>query len=338
MLLFFEWSVSGTIRNAPGRQERPPGVRDRQRGIDGLAQDEFESVLMEEGEQGIETSACREMSFIVELEGFEGPLDLLLDLARRQKVDLHKISVLALVEQYLAFIEEARHLRLELAADYLVMAAWLAFLKSRLLLPQDNANEEPVAEEVARLLAARLTRLEALRAAADEIVSRPRLGRDSLLRGNPETIEKVTTPQWETSLHELLEIYASRRENRPFPRTKIKGPTVVTLKQRAVWSLVQARAELERLIGAVTDWSPLDAYLIHYCTSPEMRRTVRASSLSAMLEMAREGLVEIRQDAPFAPLWVKSSTKGQRNGPSEENREESDGGRVEAEKRRSHRA
>ncbi|ACB96280.1 segregation and condensation protein A [Beijerinckia indica] len=271
-----------------------------------MAQDEFEDVPAEGEGTAAGVSALMETSFIVELEGFEGPLDLLLDLARRQKVDLHKISVLALVEQYLAFIEEARSLRLELAADYLVMAAWLAYLKSRLLLPQANENEEPVAEEVARLLAARLVRLEALRAAASELVGRPRLGRDTVLRGNPEKIEKVMTPQWETSLQELLEIYASRRARRPFPRKHEKGPSVVTLKQRTVWSLTQARAELERLIGAVADWSPLDAYLLHYCTTPEMRRTVRASSLSAMLEMAREGLVALRQDEPFAPLWVKS--------------------------------
>jgi len=237
---------------------------------------------------------------MVDVDGFEGPLDLLLELARRQKVDLHKISVLALTEQYLSFIEAARSLRLELAADYLVMAAWLAYLKSRLLLPQVSKEEEPVAADLAEALQMRLRRLEAIRAAADHLLNRPRLGRDMFARGQPEMIEgKSPASQWQASLYDLLSAYASRRQKSLAQH--------YTLKQRIVWSLPEARAELEKLIGHAVEWSELDAYLIHYCTSPEMRRTVRASALSASLEMAREGLISIRQDEPLPRVAMGDS-------------------------------
>ncbi len=236
--------------------------------------------------------------FVVDVDGFEGPLDLLLDLARRQKVDLQKISVLALAEQYLEFIEAARSLRLELAADYLVMAAWLAYLKSRLLLPRAEKGEEPAAEELAGALQFRLRRLEAIRAAAEALVARPRLGRDIFSRGLPEDANPAGAPQWQASVYDLLAAYAQRRQKHALTR--------VTLKQRFVWSLAQARAEIERFAGCALDWTALDPFLEAFCTSPEMRRTIRASTLSASLEMAREGAIQIRQDAPFAPLWIRS--------------------------------
>lgn len=239
-----------------------------------------------------------EASFVVDVEGFEGPLDLLLDLARRQKVDLHKISVLELAEQYLEFVEAARSLRLELAADYLVMAAWLAYLKSRLLLPQAAKGEEPAAADLAEALQLRLRRLEAIRAAAEALVARPRLGRDIFMRGQPERIDPSAAPQWRANLYDLLSAYAQRRQQHSLAR--------VTLKQRVVWTLAQARGELEKLVGHALDWTALDSFLIAYCATPEIRRTIRASSLSAALEMAREGEIQIRQDEPFAPLWIKS--------------------------------
>ena len=237
-------------------------------------------------------------SFVVDVEGFEGPLDLLLDLARRQKVDLERISVLALAEQYLEFIEAARSLRLELAADYLVMAAWLAYLKSRLLLPKAEKDEEPQAEELAEALQLRLRRLEAIRAAAQALVARPRLGRDVFARGRPELVDPDGAPRWTASLFDLLSAYARQRQKQALTR--------VTLKQRFVWSLARAREELERLIGPRLDWTELDGFLIEFCVTPEQRRTVRASSLSASLEMAREGVILIRQDAPFAPVWIRT--------------------------------
>jgi segregation and condensation protein A len=239
-----------------------------------------------------------EASFVVDVEGFEGPLDLLLDLARRQKVDLHKISVLELAEQYLEFVEAARSLRLELAADYLVMAAWLAYLKSRLLLPQAAKGEEPAAADLAEALQLRLRRLEAIRDAAEALVARPRLGRDIFMRGQPERIDPSAAPQWRANLYDLLSAYAQRRQQHSLAR--------VTLKQRVVWTLAQARGELEKLVGHALDWTALDSFLIAYCATPEIRRTIRASSLSAALEMAREGEIQIRQDEPFAPLWIKS--------------------------------
>ncbi|WP_395664700.1 segregation and condensation protein A [Methylocella sp.] len=247
--------------------------------------------------------------FRVDVEGFEGPLDLLLDLARRQKVDLEKISVLALAEQYLEFIEAARSLRLELAADYLVMAAWLAYLKSRLLLPRAEKGEEPEAEDLAEALALRLRRLEAIRAAAEALVARPRLGRDVFARGRPEIVDPGGAPQWRASLFDLLAAYAQRRQKQALTR--------VTLKQRFVWSLAQAREELERLIGQAVDWTELDGFLIAFCVSPGMRRTVRASTLSASLEMAREGVILLRQDAPFAPLWIKTPERARAPAGSE---------------------
>jgi segregation and condensation protein A len=246
-----------------------------------------------------ETNEARDekTSFLVDVEGFEGPLDLLLDLARRQKVDLHKISILALAEQYLEFVEAARSLRLELAADYLVMAAWLAYLKSRLLLPQLAKDEEPAATDLAEALQLRLRRLEAIRAAAEALVSRPRLGRDTFTRGQPERIDVTDAPSWEASLYDLLAAYAHRRQSHALTR--------VTLKQRFVWSLAHARGELEKLAAHALDWTILDSFLIAFYTTPQMRRTVRASALSASLEMAREGVILMRQDAPFAPLWIK---------------------------------
>ena len=241
--------------------------------------------------------APAEDAFLVDVDGFEGPLDLLLELARRQKVDLNRISVLALAEQYLAFIEEARKVRLELAADYLVMAAWLAYLKSRLLLPEAPKADEPGAAELAAALADRLRRLEAIRDAAGQLVNRPRVGRDVALRGGGEGIETIADPRWQATLHDLLSAYARQRQ-----KTAL---STVTLHKRTVWSLEEARATLERLSGIASEWTVLDDFLLDYCVTPELARTVRASSFSASLEFVREGKLDIRQDRPFAPLWVR---------------------------------
>jgi segregation and condensation protein A len=248
----------------------------------------------------IDKADC-EPSFLVDVDGFEGPLDLLLELARRQKVDLARISVLALAEQYLAFIEAARRVRLELAADYLVMAAWLAYLKSRLLLPeQPRGGEEPVAADLAAALAARLRRLEAIRAAAEQLVNRPRLGRDIFARGAPEGLSIVRQSAWQANIYDLLTAYARQRQKQALAH--------VTVKHRVVWSLAEAREALERLVGKIGDWTALDSYLSDYLTTPELRRTVRASTFSASLEMVKEGRIDLRQDGPFAPLWVRTRT------------------------------
>jgi segregation and condensation protein A len=229
-------------------------------------------------------------------------LDLLLDLARRQKVDLHKISVLALADQYLSFIETARRFRLELAADYLVMAAWLAYLKSRLLLPVvEKDNEEPAADLAVRL-AFRLRRLEAMRQASKLLFDRPRHGRDFFTRGAPEPVVVSRHIQYSATMYDLLKSYADQRQVRALSR--------ITFVKRFVWSLPEARAALERLLGESTHWAALDDYLIQFVVEPQMRATVRASSFSATLEMVREGVIDVRQDAAFAPLQVRGRLVG----------------------------
>jgi segregation and condensation protein A len=241
--------------------------------------------------------ASDDPALIVDVEGFEGPLDLLLTLARDQKVDLAKISILALADQYLAFIEAARRMRLELAADYLVMAAWLAYLKSRLLLPEVAGPEGMSAADMAAALALRLRRLEAIRIAAGRLFERPQLGRDIFDRGEPEPIEEIRRPEWSATLYDLLTAYARERQKHALAR--------VRLERRTVWSLTEARDALQRLMGAALDWSRLDEYLIAYLTTPEMRATVLASSLAATLELVREGAIELHQHAAFAPIYVR---------------------------------
>ena len=235
---------------------------------------------------------------IVDVEGFGGPLDLLLALARTQKVDLAKISVLALAQQYLDFIAEARALRLEIAADYLVMAAWLAFLKSKLLLPAEPSQEgEPSGEELAALLAFRLKRLDAMRDAAARLMTRKRLGRDVFGRGLPEPIRVTRNSVYEANVYDLLKAYSQQRQ-RNVSRT-------LHMEKRTVWSLKEARDELERLLGMTCDWAPLDQLLAEFLVEPELRKTALASSFTATLEMTREGSLEIRQSKLFAPLMVR---------------------------------
>ena len=253
------------------------------------AEQDFETALAERSSD--------EPSLVVDVEGFEGPLDLLLTLARQQKVDLAKISILALADQYLAFIEEARKMRLELAADYLVMAAWLAYLKSRLLLPEQHPAEGLSAEEMANALALRLRRLEAIRKFAEQLMNRPQLGRDVFERGQPEPIAEIKRPQWSATLYDLLSAYASRRQ--------IQSRSVVRVPKRTVWSLAEAREALERLVGQTMDWSPLDQYLVAYLTDPATTATVLASSFAAALEMIREGRLEAHQQGAFSPLYLR---------------------------------
>lgn len=235
---------------------------------------------------------------VVDVEGFEGPLDLLLALARTQKVDLAKISVLALAQQYLDFISEARRLRLEIAADYLVMAAWLAFLKSKLLLPAEPSEEgEPTGAELAALLAFRLKRLHAMREVSAQLMTRKRLGRDVFGRGDPEPLRITRQSVYDANVYDLLKAYSQQRA-----RTAVRS---MQLTPRTVWSLKEAREELERLLGINIDWAPLDALIAEFLVEPELRKTALASSFTATLEMTREGALEIRQAKSFAPLFVR---------------------------------
>jgi segregation and condensation protein A len=262
--------------------------------------------------------ADHEPALVVDVEGFEGPLDLLLTLARQQKVDLAKISILALADQYLAFIDAARRVRIELAADYLVMAAWLAYLKSRLLLPETNTPEGQSAEEMANALAYRLKRLEAFREVAGRLFDRPQLQRDTFARGDPEPIAHVKRPQWSATLYDLLSAYAAQRQKSELAH--------VRFEPRKVWSLGEARTALERLIGASTDWSRLDAFLLSYLVEPSLRASVFASSLAATLEMVREGTLELHQHAPFAPIYLRKRSVDE---PASEPTGTSQGGTTE---------
>lgn len=253
---------------------------------------------------GLEDAPGLADAFIVDVNGFEGPLDLLLALARTQKVDLAKISILPLVEQYLEFIARARDLRLELAADYLVMAAWLAYLKSKLLIPREKEDPQTQsAEEMAQRLAFRLMRLEAMRTAAARLMTRKRLGRDVFTRGSPETVRHTKETTWTAQVYDLLKAYADQR------RRTIKVVHVV--KARRVWSIKDARMRLEKLVGASAgDWAQLDLFIEQYLPRGEEEKTAIASSFGATLEMAREGLIELRQDEPFAPIYMRKKEPG----------------------------
>ncbi len=233
----------------------------------------------------------------VDVDGYEGPLDLLLDLARRQKVDLSAISVLALAEQYLLFIENVRRRRIEVAADYLVMAAWLAYLKSRLMVPQASSDDEPSGEWLAAALQFRLERLEAMREAVKALKTRPRLGISVFARGMPELTGIVRKNAWDVSLYDLLKAYAMQRER--------NAPDDYTPVGRTVLSLQDARERLQRLIGDSAEWVSLQAYLAYDLDEGEDRATILASSFSASLELVRQGEVELRQASVFGPLFLR---------------------------------
>ena len=236
-------------------------------------------------------------AFNLSLDGWEGPLDLLLNLARAQKVDLHQISILALVEQYLAFIEGARSLRLEIAADYLVMAAWLAYLKSCLLLPKDP-TVDPSPEELAMRLQLRLQRLDAMREAGARLMGRDRLGRDVFARGMPEGLKLVRKSAWQVTPFELFSVYG---------RVKARtSPAMHVVAYCAVMTLEDAIQRVASLIGQALDWTTLEAFL-PATSDPQYRKSALASSFVAALELARQGRLQIEQEEPFADLLVRKA-------------------------------
>jgi|TARA_Y100000815_G_scaffold275516_1_gene314217 segregation and condensation protein A len=237
-------------------------------------------------------------ALIVDVDGFEGPLDLLLTLSRTQKVDLRKISVLQLARQYLHFVEQAKALRLELAADYLVMAAWLAFLKSRLLLPPDPADEGPSGEELAAHLAFQLERLQGMRDAAARLMARDQKGRDFFVRGIPEDISRIRHVTYTATLLDLMQAYArirTRDEFRPF-----------VLDRDSVFTMEEALERMRGLIGYAGDWTMLISYLPEgWEHDPVKRRSATAATFAASLELAKRGAIEIRQDAVFTPIQIR---------------------------------
>ncbi|NWK94233.1 segregation/condensation protein A [Sphingobium lactosutens] len=236
----------------------------------------------------------------VSFDHWEGPLDLLLTLARNQKVDLREISILALTEQYLAFIDSARQLKLELAADYLVMAAWLAYLKSSLLLPRQE-QPDPSPEELALRLQLRLQRLHAMRDAAARLMARDRIGRDVFPRRKPEGLRLVRKAQWKASLYGLIQAYGQIRA-----RTQ---PVVHTIAVRPVMTLDEAIQRVASLVGAAIDWTRLEAFLPADLDQPKARSAL-ASSFVAALELARQGRLDIQQDGIFEPIYLRAAAPG----------------------------
>ena len=233
----------------------------------------------------------------LDLDGWEGPLDLLLTLARTQRVDLAKISILALVEQYLAFIADAKKLKLEIAADYLVMAAWLAYLKSCLLLPRD-AEADPSPEELAMRLQLRLQRLQAMREAGARLIARDRLGRDVFRRAAPEGLKVVRRAAWRADLYDLISAYGIVRA-----RTE---PSIHVIARRPVMTLDEAIHRLERMIGTRLEWTALESFLPE-TQDDEFRKSALASSFVATLELARLGKVSLRQKEVFSTLYVRAA-------------------------------
>lgn len=237
-------------------------------------------------------------ALIVDVDGFEGPLDLLLSLSRTQKVDLRKISVLQLARQYLSFVEQAKALRIELAADYLVMAAWLAFLKSRLLLPPDPSEDGPTGEDLAAHLAFQLERLQAMREVAARLMARDQLGRDFFARGLPEQVERVRKIDYTATLLDLMQGYARIRtkdEFRPF-----------VMDRDAVFTMEQALERMRGLIGFAGTWTAISSYMPEgWDADPVKWRSATASTFAASLELAKEGKVELRQSDTFAPIELR---------------------------------
>jgi segregation and condensation protein A len=234
----------------------------------------------------------------IDIDGWEGPLDLLLSLARNQKVDLRQISILALVEQYLVFIDEARALKLELAADYLVMAAWLAYLKSALLLPKDPTID-PSPEELALRLQLRLERLNAMRESGARLMARDRIGRDVFLRGNPEGLRVVKARAWDCDYFELITAYGQVKA-----RTQ---PVLHVVKRRQVMTLEEALERVSAMIGRAIEWTAIEAFLPDFA-EPALRKSALASSFVAALELAKRGTIDLQQDESFAPLMVRMKT------------------------------
>ena len=248
-------------------------------------------------------------AFMVDVDGYEGPLDVLLDLARRQKVDITQVSIVQLADQYLVFVVEARQHNLELAADYLVMAAWLAYLKSRLLLPDLDDEDQPTGSEMAAMLAFQLRRLEAMRNIGAKLLERDQLGRDFFARGAPEPFSITRVSVMDANLHDLMRAYGDIR------RRAI--PDHMAIEAVRLHTVEQALERLKRMLGATKEWSNLWDFLPDDIKDPLLRRSAMASTFAASLELAREGKARIRQSGAFGPIYVSANdTDDKQNAPT----------------------
>jgi segregation and condensation protein A len=238
-----------------------------------------------------------EVELHLDLDGYEGPIDVLLTLARDQKVDLKKISILELADQYLAFVARARRLRLEIAADYLVMAAWLAYLKSRLLLPEPPADGEPSGAELAAALAFQLQRLEAMQKAGRDLMALPQFGRDFFGRGAPEPVQIIEKPVYKLALYDLLKAYGT------YPGRRNEG--LLQIAPMTLFSMDDALHRIGEMLGQVLDWTTLQAFLPPGLQRGLPRRAALAATFAASLELARTGRIELRQDGLFGPIFMR---------------------------------
>ena len=250
---------------------------------------------------GLADGAADATAFVVDLDGFEGPIDVLLMLAREHKLDLTQISILALADQYLAFVTEARRENLELAADYLVMAAWLAYLKSRLLLPDLGEEDEPTGEEMAAALAFQLRRLEVMQESGQQLMGRNRLGRELFGRGAPETFRALLNPILEVTLYDLLKAYGDQSR-------RVEGGTL-HIEAFEIHTVEDALRRLTSLLGSTPDWENLWQFLPESLMEGLIARSAIASTFAASLELAREGKVKLRQSGPFGPIYLKAAAR-----------------------------
>ena len=248
-------------------------------------------------------------SFLVNIDGYEGPLDVLLDMARTQKVDLREISILQLVRQYLSFIDRARDLRLELAAEYLVMAAWLAYLKSRLLLPQEAKADEPSGEQMAEALQFQLRRLNAMREAAEKLTARPQLGERIFKRGQPEGLHISFSTEWQVDLYDLLKAYGAITRRKEFSTYELPSFNIMTMEDAAA-RLAKMLGNLPRS-GPYSVWTTLQSFIPEEIDDPLLYRSSIASTFTAGLEMAKQGQLEIRQEGAFRTIYMRAKPKGE---------------------------
>lgn len=265
-----------------------------------------EVVPFEDGVEGARSGVRDRL--LLELDGYAGPIDVLLELARDQKVDLKHIRILDLAEQYLEFVREARALRLELAADYLVMAAWLAYLKSRLLLPETGTEEEPSGAEMAAALKFQMQRLQAMRDAGEKLILLPQLGNHIFARGTPERLRTRTTTTYDATLFDLLKAYGRQRAK--------GGPQNLQIHRTELYSVDQAVARLSAMLGKMPGWRTLASFLPRDLRQdPLLRRSALASTFAATLEMCKAGKLRIRQESTFGPIFVRSAAEEQQEQP-----------------------